>query len=38
MPVLFDVNPLVETVGSWHRRLSIHSQESEDRDIIDKLP
>jgi hypothetical protein len=37
-PVLYVVKPPVETVSSRHRRLSIDSRKSEDRDITDKLP
>jgi hypothetical protein len=38
MPVLYVVKPPVKTVSSWHHRLSIDFQKSEDRDITDKLP
>jgi hypothetical protein len=37
-PVLYVVKPPVETVSSRYHRLSIDSQNSEDRDITDKFP
>jgi hypothetical protein len=34
--VLYVVKPPVETVSSWHHRLSIDSQKLEDHDITGK--